>query len=259
MEKFFGVPSPNQYGANILRHAVSNTSMRLRNACLLSAIAIAFGLFGVCLARADDPGLALLHRMQAALGGADKIAAIHDLDWTVRADTFDHKGKELGNVVKRTRWIRPNYLRLDQVGPGDTYVLFFDGKQGWEILPDKPGVRELVGDELNFAEHYLSGFMLNLWVADRMSGYTITSRSPNVILFSVNGITPHIVLDPKTWLPADTEWMTVQGVRFPAHSINVHPGDGSADIRTTTVKFNSGLDPSDLAAKPDDLKPRLAH
>jgi hypothetical protein len=51
--------------------------------------------------------------------------------------------------------------------------------------------------------------------------------------------------------------MTVQGVRFPARSTNVHPGDGSADIRTSTVKFNSGLEPRDLAAKPDDLKPKM--
>lgn len=196
--------------------------------------------------------------MQAALGGADKIEAIHDLDWTVNAQTFDHNGKFIGHVLKRTRWIRPNYLRLDQIGPGDTYVLYFDGKQGWEILPDKPGVRDLVGEELKFAQHYLSSFVLNIWVADRMGGYTITSPSPNVIAFSVNGITPHITLDPKTCLPADTEWMTVQGIHFPARSTNVHPGDGSADIRTTTVKFNGGLDPRDLADEPDDLKPKLA-
>lgn len=192
--------------------------------------------------------------------GADKIAAIHDLDWTVRADTFDHEGKLIGVVTKRTRWIRPNFLRLDQMGPGDTYVLYFDGTQGWEILPDKPGVRDLVGEELDFAKRYLSGFMLNLWVADRMGGYTITSPSANVIGFSLSGNTPHINLDPTTWLPADTsEWMTVQGVRFPARSLNSHKNDGSADIRTQKVVFNSALDPRDLDAKPDDLKPQIDH
>jgi hypothetical protein len=221
----------------------------------LSAIVLA--ALCVSLTQADDKGLALLHKMQIALGGADEIAAIHDLDWTVKADTFDHNGKPIGQVTKRTRWIRPNLLRLDQIGPDDTYVLYFDGRQGWEILPDKPGVRTLLGGELKFAQNYLSSFMLNLWVADRMNGYTITSPSPNVIVFSVNGTTPRITLDPKTWLPADTKWTTVQGVRFPARSTNSHPGDGSADIRTTAVKFNSGLNPRDLAAKPRDLTPKL--
>jgi hypothetical protein len=75
---------------------------------------------------------------QDALGGADKIAAMHDLDWTVKAGTFDHEGKPIGQVTKRTHWIRPDYLRLDQVGPGDTYVRYFDGRSGWEILPDNP-------------------------------------------------------------------------------------------------------------------------
>jgi hypothetical protein len=235
--------------------------MSLRRAQLLlvaaSLAAIVPALLGISSTRADDSGLALLHKMQTALGGADRIAAIHDLDWTVNADTFDHEGKSLGNVTKRTRWIRPNLLRLDQVGPGDTYVLYFDGTQGWEILPDKPGVQKLAGDELKFAQNYVSGFMLNLWVADRMGGYAITSPSPNVIQFSVNGSTPHITLDPKTWLPADTEWTTVESVRFPAYSTNSHPDDGRAEIRTKSVKFNAGLHPRELAAEPDDLKPRL--
>jgi hypothetical protein len=222
-----------------------------------SVAAVVFGLL-FPVARAQDSGLVLLHKMPNALGGANKIAAIHELDWTVRADTFDHNGEALGKVTKRTRWIRPNLLRLDQVGPGDTYVLYFDGTEGWEILPDKPGVRDLVGDELKFAQRYLSSLMLNRWVADRVKGYTITSPSANVIGFSLDGNTSRIALDPKTWLPADTsERMTVQGVRFPARSLNAHPDDGSADIRTVAVKLNSGLDPRDLAAKPDDLKPKM--
>lgn len=230
-----------------------------RIARLLSVAAVAFVLFSVSFTRADDKGIALLHKMQTALGGRDKIAAVHDLDWTVKADTFDHAGKSIGQVTKRTRWIRPNYLRLDQVGSGDTYVLYFDGKQGWEILPDKPGVGKLGGDEWEFAKGYLSSILFNTWLADRRKGYTISSPSANVIRLSAGGKTSRIVLDPKTWLPLDTsEWMTVEGIRFPAHWLHTHPGDGSADIRTTTVKFNSGLNPRDLAAKPDDLKPKLA-
>jgi hypothetical protein len=224
----------------------------------LSFATAILSLFVISSSRADDSGIALLHKMQVALGGADKIAAVHDLDWTVTAETFNHDGKSIGQVTKRTRWIRPNYLRLDQVGPGDTYVLYFEGTQGWEILPDKPGVRDLVGDELNFAKRYLSSFMLNVWVADRNASYTITSPSQDVIAFSLDGSTSRITLDPKTWLPTEnSEWMTVDGIQFPARTLNVHANDGSADIRTTAVKFNIGLDARDLAAKPDDLRPNV--
>src|SRR5215469_13859708 len=67
----------------------------------------------------------------------------------------------------------PNLLRLDQIGPRDTYVLYFDGglDSGWEILPDLKNPEkfrttgkpiELVGGELRFARGYLSGFQFNL-------------------------------------------------------------------------------------------------
>jgi hypothetical protein len=41
----------------------------------------------------------------------------------------------MGQVRKRTRWIRSGPLRIDQTAPGATYVLYFDGNSGWEILP----------------------------------------------------------------------------------------------------------------------------
>jgi hypothetical protein len=94
-------------------------------------------------------GLRLFHKMQTALGGAEKIASIRDFEECVRAETWDNEGKAHGIVRKRVRLIRPNYLCLDQVGPGDTYVIYFDGTSGWEILPDKT-VADLTGGELRF-------------------------------------------------------------------------------------------------------------
>ena len=72
--------------------------------------------------------------MQSALGGAQNIVAIRDFDEIFRAETWDRDGRSLGIVRKRVRWIKPNYLRIDQSGPYDTYVLFFDGSGGWEII-----------------------------------------------------------------------------------------------------------------------------
>lgn len=86
----------------------------------------------LCSSAWGQDGIALLHKMQAALGGARKIAAIRDRDEIQTATTWSPSGKLIGKVVKRTRWIRPNFLRLDQSGPGDSYVLYFDGTSGWE-------------------------------------------------------------------------------------------------------------------------------
>jgi hypothetical protein len=69
----------------------------------------------------------------------------------VHAESWDNDGKAHGTVFKRVRFVRHNYLRIDQMGPGDSYVLYFDGSLGWEILPGKR-VADLVGRELRFAQ-----------------------------------------------------------------------------------------------------------
>ena len=231
----------------------------MRRSLALAVSAIIYSIVAVSsLGAGQDSALDLFHRMQQALGGADKIAAIHDVDWTVKANTFDHAGKAIGQVTKRTRWIRPNYLRLDQVGPGDTYVLYFDGDRGWEVLPESNNVVDLAGGELDFARNYLAGFMLNLWIADRTGKSSITSPAPNVIRISSGMNSNEITLNPVTWLPASvSEWLEVGGIHFPAHELNSHPDDGSADIQTERIKFNVSLTPEELRAKPSDGKPVL--
>src|SRR5215468_10855056 len=89
----------------------------------------------ITMAGLSEDGPALLHKMQDALGGAEKIAAVRDFEETQGAESFDASGRSIGDVRKRTRWISPGYVRVDQVGPGSTYVLYFDGTSGWEILP----------------------------------------------------------------------------------------------------------------------------
>jgi hypothetical protein len=73
----------------------------------------------ICAAAFGQDGPALLHKMQQALGGAGEIDNIHDFEQLVRAATWDRKGNPISQVRKRTRWIKPDHLRLDQVGPGD--------------------------------------------------------------------------------------------------------------------------------------------
>ena len=58
--------------------------------------------------RSSPEGLKLFHKMQQALGGADKIAAVRDFEQQVRAESWNgNTGQSIGEGVKRTRWIRP--------------------------------------------------------------------------------------------------------------------------------------------------------
>ena len=207
------------------------------------------------------------------------MASVRNFEESVRADAWYSNGKPLGEVRKRTRWIRPNYLRLDQVGPTDTYVLYFDGSSGWEILPDKT-VAILAGGELKFAQDYLSGLNLNLWLADRDPSRVITSSGPNVIVVSIKGDSSQgteITLDPVTFLPlketdislsdsnhpvpSETrleQWRTIDGVKFPQRITKFQSGRKLAEITVEQIKLNGGIKAGDLAIKPPDLKPVMS-
>ena len=147
---------------------------------------------------------------------------------------------------------KPGLIRLDQIGPRGTYVLYFDGSSGWELLPDlKSPDRfkttgtpiELTGGELEFARGYLSGFELNLWLADQMPDNTVTAPKPNVLRIEHGGKATDFTLDPATGRPVSSagisladsdgpvqaemryeEWRDVSGVRFPTHRVNYHSG-----------------------------------
>jgi hypothetical protein len=217
--------------------------------------------------------------MQAALGGSDKIASVRDFERIVRADTWDSDGKPRGVVRKRVRFIRPSYLRIDQVGSFDAYVLYLNGTSGWEILPDG-AFAVLAESELRFAQGYLSGLNLVFWLADRDPSRVITSPAPNVIVVSSKGDSSQrtaVTLDSVRFLPVkQTEilhagsdhpvhqelrldrWGVSGGVQFPRHISNFHDGKKLAEITMEQTNLNNGIKASDVAIKPPDLKPVMS-
>ncbi len=230
-----------------------------------------------CSSASSQDALPLFRKMQDALGGADRIAAIRDLEEQVRAESWDgNTGRSLGEVRKRTRWVRPNHLRVDQVGVGATYVLYSDGIGGWEILPGTQQVVDLSGGELAFARNYVLGFKVNTWLADRDPRYRITSPAPNVVRISDGDITHQldVTLDPTSWLPirttsislsdpahpvssdtVTTEWETVQGMRFARRWTVFRSGVRVAEATVEWTRVNTGLKPGDLIATPVDRRP----
>ncbi|HKF41631.1 MAG TPA: hypothetical protein VKG01_00895 [Thermoanaerobaculia bacterium] len=248
--------------------------MKLRN--LAAAVfLVSLGRDGPALS--EDAGVALLHKMQAALGGAEKIAAIKDFEQTQSAESFDGSGNSIGDVRKRTRWIRPSSIRVDQTGPGSTYVLYFDGRSGWEVLPGTTKAVELTGGELEFARGYVRGFFLLMWLADRDSRYKLTSPEANVVRISDGDLSHQLdfTLDPKTGLlvketslslsdpahPVTSDkvfeaWTTSDGVRFPDRFSVLRSGRRVAIAKSLDeARINQGLKLEDLTAKPPDGKP----
>jgi hypothetical protein len=242
-------------------------------------VAIAFLMLSLCSLCAAQDASQLFHKMQNALGGADKIASVRDFEESVRAQAWHNDGRSMGAVRKRTRWIRPNILRLDQVGAEDTYVLYFDGTSGWEILPDRPLANLNAGD-LKFAHNYLIGIVLNLWLADRDPSRVITPSGPNVIVVSTKGDSSQkteITLDPATSLPMKEtdislsdpnrtvtretkleQWRCVDGIKFPHLISKFQGGTKLAEIAVEQIKLNRGLKAADLSVTPRDQRPVMS-
>jgi hypothetical protein len=197
----------------------------------------------------------------ASIRGADKIASVRDLDELVHAQTWHEDGSARGNVHKRTRW-SPSCLRLDQVGEdSNTYVLYFDGSSGWEIVPDKSG-GGLAGDELKFAEQYLQNLEFKLWLADRYP-----SPIPNVVRITGKKnlqSTVDVTLDSSSWLPIKQtvqhnetefrEWEKVEGIRYPHVTVLVRAGNAQPSQFTDS---NWIVDSTDGNSLPPDSKPAL--
>jgi hypothetical protein len=245
----------------------------VRNSALVFVVA---SLVLTAAVSAQD-ALSLLHRMQAALGGADKIAAIADYEQEVAAESFDGRtGRSMGVVRKRTRWIRPTVIRVDQVGPGSTYVLYFDGTSGWEILPGTAKVVPIAGGELTFARKYVQNFKLLTWLADRDPRFRISSPAPNVVRLATDDPTDQtdITLDAGSLLPSKisilsfadpahpvpsdeitTEWVTVEGIRFQRRWAVYRTGVRVAAADDARYAINTGLKREELAAQPPDAKP----
>lgn len=256
-------------------------------AVILAAYASAQAQTSVHPQTSSPEGLALLRRMQAALGGADKLAAANDFEETVKAQIWNNAGTPAGEVWKRVRWMRnPNILRLDQYGPRDTYVLFLDGRtdSGWEMLPDRGGAGlyktrgeaiPLAGGELRFAKSYLTSFDLTMWLADRNPGYVVASPAANVLRIEHDGTASDTTLDPATWLPLKSnsvslsdpnrpvpaemrleEWSVFHGIHLPTKRANYHGGAKLAEeVTQGPIRINGGLSPDELARKPVDFAP----
>jgi hypothetical protein len=77
--------------------------------------------------------IAALSSAAKRVGWQRKNHSVRDFVECIRGDGWDDGGKYQGITYKRTRWIKPDILRLDRVGVSD-YVLFFNSTSGWEIL-----------------------------------------------------------------------------------------------------------------------------
>jgi predicted Zn-dependent peptidase len=214
-----------------------------------------------------EKGKQLLERVQQAVGGADKLAAVKDM---VEVAEFHLDPSARGTDMKRTdKWVAPSYLREDTQLPFGAISLYADGKTGWMANPQ--GSSPLPPEQMKPVRNKLLKLYFAMLLSDRLPGRTVSPAADGALDISdEQGDTVRLFIDGKTGLPAKVEYATpsmggqppttidetfdgfeeVNGIKAPNHITIVQNGRKYADVTIESLKINTGLKPEDLNKKP---------
>jgi len=209
-------------------------------------------------------GRALLARMQQAMGGGAKLAAVRDFDRT--AEGSAHFGGP-ARVKQRERFIAPSYMREDQQLPFGAVAVYSDGDSGWIAGPQ--GVQPLPGPVLKQMQAEMFHNLITLALSDRDPSRTLSAAGPDVLeIRDRAGNVTRLQLDaaglpskqmyesmqmtgkPQPVEEIFSDWREVNGVMTPFHVVIRQGGAEFADLKVVDMKINSGLTVQELSKKP---------
>jgi zinc protease len=208
----------------------------------------------------------LMARVQQAVGGADKLAAVKDM---VEVAEF-HVDPSMGGATMRRmdRWLAPADFREDTTLPFGTVSIYGDGKTGWMSSPQ--GLAPLPPGQFKPVQDKLLRLYFPMLLSDRLPGRTVTWIAEGTLEISDGqGSTVRLFVDEKTGMPAKLEYSSpgmngssstidetydafeeVDGIKLPKHLTIVQNGHKYADVVIESVKLNTGLKSEDLSKKP---------
>jgi zinc protease len=215
-------------------------------------------------------GTALLKRVQQAMGGADKLAAVKDM--TESAEMARTPAAGGLKIKQQNRWIAPTIFRQDLILPIGTIVAFCDGKSGWLSQPQ--GVFPMPPTVVKQAQGEIFREWVTLVLSDRDASRTVTASGPSAVDISgTEGQSVHIEIDQATGLPARqiyketgmggppsevtetfSDWRDVDGIKLPFKVLMEQNGQKVGEATVSEIKLNSGLKPEELSKKPEPAK-----
>jgi len=211
-------------------------------------------------------GKQLLGRVQQAVGGAGKLAAVHDTIRTTQVVIKSRRGAM--QVSQKNQWLAPSYFRQDQRLPFGKMSAYFDGKTGWLATPQ--GLQPMPPPVIQQVRGALLRNPVRLFLADRIKGWTVNLVSDGVVEISNGqGQSVRLQVDSKSGLPltasyrsvqmagppaklVDTysDWREVDGLRFPFKITTLRDGQPYAEVNVVKIELNSGLTVEQLSKKP---------
>ena len=217
-------------------------------------------------ARSLERGKQMLARIQAAVGGAEKLAAVKDI---VETTDFQIDPSAGGMKVKQVnRWIAPSYFRQDSDPPVGKISAYSDGQTGWISTPQ--GAGPLAGAQLKQVQGDLFRQYVRLLLSDRISGRVVNAVSDDAVEISDGkGEVARIVFDPRNGLPQKIVYESVHvagppvtvedqflsfgefsGLKLPTKIAIVQGGRKFADVTVESYSLNTGLKLEDLNKRP---------
>jgi hypothetical protein len=215
-------------------------------------------------------GKELLQRVQQAIGGADKLAAVKDLQFHADLEVFT-PGASM-KVKQTNSFIAPSIVRQDNELPFLKQSVYSDGASGW--LASMQGVQNLTAPVLKQIHGEAFRQMASLAMSDRDANRTVNYLGEGVIeISSKDGESVRLTVDEKSGIPAKlayqqsageggsaveeifSDWRDVNGIRLPFQWTVMQGDKKFAGVTVQDYKINSGLTPETLGTRPAPALP----
>jgi zinc protease len=210
-------------------------------------------------------GKELLQRVQKALGGADKLAAVKDLQFHANLEVYT-PGAAM-KVKQTDSFIAPSIVRQDNELPFLKQSVYSDGATGW--LSGMQGVQTLPPPVLKQIRGEAFRQLASLAMSDRDPGRAVNYAGAGEIdISSKDGEKARLTVDEKTGLPAKlayqqspaeggasveeifSDWRDVNGIQLPFQWSVMQGEKKFAGVTVEDYKINSGLTPETLGKRP---------
>jgi len=209
-----------------------------------------------------EKGKALLQRVQQALGGADKLAAVKDIQYQANVE-MQTPGAVM-KVKQTNTFLAPSSLRQDLELPFGKQSVYSDGTTGW--MAGMQGMQALPPQAVKQARAEVFRQIALIVLSDRDPDRTVNyAGSGMLVISSKNGESVRLEVDEKTGIPAKTsyqeggqgvisqifsDWRDVNGIRLPFAWTTMRDDKQFATVKIDNYKINSGLTPEVLSKKP---------
>ena len=217
-----------------------------------------------------ERGRAILAATQQAAGGLERLRDLKDVSVTTSGKIFGPEGEI--PIASCETIVFPGVLRSEQQFALGNVVFFFDGHTGWRKTPQ--GVRDLTDIMRQFWRAEAIRNTFNLLRAEGEFSVQFEKREKvgeieaDVILISKESERVRMSVEPGSGMllkksyrgmgpggPADFEqiysdYREVSGIVVPFRIIVNQNGAPFLEATVNEVKFNSGVDPAELAKRP---------